>query len=847
MWYFGICTALLSSILGGLGDNLIRLSFTLEEELDSKDRRPVVMRPIWLLGIFFSCILNAILIIISLNFASAMIVTPFSGLHIFWSIIFSKYILNEEIRSRHYKGTGLVISGLLFIIMFGIKDVPVYSVGELSVLYTRPRFVLYCMVNVSFILVCMYVAFFGLDDAHYKGELDLSSVAICEESVHDDKRMGTETGMDVGARDQGRVTGKDIIIPNKNTLHFKISILRDYMSKQKYVKYRSSDQEFGGSLEGIYSCHTTSQDSIMGGEALKTTRGDEDTAADEVFVNDSSDISYGFGKGERSTCEHGRQGFGARMRSYLSAVEGRFQVASSVFFELTKGFPRVRVATPIKRFSICSVSGLSGGYTNVLVQNLIQIVLADGAYVLLRRLTYQLLFTIFVTGSVQWAFWNAALSKYQAIFVVPIVNSVLIASSGFCNLMLYYDKKYASSSVSGTFYQLNFLIGQFLIVFGIYLISRARRNLTKESDGLNKTNESATSVGCCDQDAFEQGNVSSSPAPESTGSKLLFYLKSRASRFLSAKKEKISSSLESLLGFSKSLNFSSSHASSSIPKSKYLRNINQTHIGDTIILPQEEYDDDQFYHNNNLGNHVENSRAVNPNAGIEETCQEEKTNNVESNYTLFKKNNNNNNIVLGQKIEETETISQQIEVPLSPAFSPQGILNPYENDVMEGGGGFHLQEHHRKFGIELESYVLDEYDIDDLETPFPGQHSNYIREEGHSFSQYDDYYINDYQMDNDGSSRHSMLGFGDDILEESATRDYYQDIAPALASNKEPVEYPRDFNKDVLNSDFATGRQDDLSIAAHDHNHDLSLKNANYNPSFSTCSTNSSMLNSAAS
>lgn len=823
MWYFGIFTALLSSILGGLGDNLIRLSFTLEEELGPKERRPVVLRPIWLLGIFFSCILNSVLIIISLNFASAMVVTPFSGLHIFWSIIFSKYILNEEIRSRHYKGTGLVISGLLFIILFGIKDVPVYSVGELSVLYTRPRFVLYCMVNISFILICKYVAFFGSDETQYKEELDLGDTTICE-GVQDDSEVGTETGRDVGARSQGRMSsGMDVIILNKNALHLKISNLRDYMNKKKYVKYRSDSRELGGALEGVYSCRTASQDSTVGG-ALEMVKGGDDTAADEIFVNDSYDISYGFGGGERSTGEHCREGsLSGRMRTCISATEQRVQAVSSAFFELTKGLPRIRVSTPIKRFCICSVSGLSGGYTNVLVQNLIQIVLIDGVYVLFRRLTYQLLFTIFVTGSVQWVFWNAALSRYQAIFVVPIVNSVLIASSGFCNLMLYYDK-YASSSESGLFYQLNFLVGQFLIVFGIYLISRARRSMAKESDEPKNTSESSvtTRIGCCDENAFEKSRASpSSLTPEPANNKLLLYVKSKASHFFETKKEKISSSLESLLGFSKNLNMPHSNTTNS----KYVWNINQTHINNTIILPQEEWDSDKNHHTTC---NVENSQAGTPNAGIEETCQGgKKIINVESNYTY----NNQNIFSLDQKIEETGTMSQQIEIPLSPAFSSLGILNPCENDLMERGGEYHFHGHQKKFGIESESYVLDEYDIDDLEAPFPGQHLDYAIEEDHQFNQYESF-IHDYQMNI--SSHHSMLSFGDDILDESATHDYYQDTSPsALVSNKdEPVEYPRDF------------ASDHHQIMVQDH--DLNLNKTNYNPSFSTCSTNSSMLNSIA-
>ncbi|KAH8583084.1 uncharacterized protein ELE39_000027 [Cryptosporidium sp. chipmunk genotype I] len=809
MWYFGIFTALLSSILGGLGDNLIRLSFTLEEELNPKERRPLILRPIWLLGVFFSCILNAILIIISLNFASAMIVTPFSGLHIFWSIIFSKYILNEEIRSRHYKGTGLVIFGLLLIILFGIKDVPVYSVEELSILYTQPKFVLYCFLNISSILFFTYLSLFGLDGTEenkYENEMDPNNTNTSARIENNNYNLNSNAGKDNKNNNDNRKSSQDIIILNKNTLHLKISNLRDYLSKNKYIKYEESISGMEGS-ELTYNSH----DNVI--RVLDVTN---DHNVDDICMNSNSDIKYGFGR--ENSVNESKKGLYNKVLNYISVIEERIEMINSLFFELTKGFPRVEISTPIKRFCICSVSGLIGGYTNVLVQNLIQIILIDGIYVIIHKLTYQLLFMIFITGSIQWAFWNTALSKFQAIFVVPIVNSVLIASSGFCNLMLYYDKQYVSNSILGLFFKFNFLLGQSFILVGIYIISRANRSIANENNELknNSLNE---------ENVFDLNENSQKSDPINNRLYLLLQSKfsnfSEIASFFKVKKEKISSSLESLLGLSRNQNLSNSHSTSSFSGIKYLKNIDQLHINNTIVLPQEEYNDSQ-----STCIHVDNGQAATANTGIEEETSQI---NVEKNYLAFNHNNINN---LNEQ-EEMDIVSQQIVMPANAEY-PLNILSQHENmaDV----------EYHKRYGIELESYVLDEYDIDDFEIPFSNQdytgRGTMVLQQGGNHN-YEDY------LDDQIINSRSVLSFGDDILEENTKKNYYESD---LIMSKE-IEYTEDFSTTITNTTKNKNNNTvnfDLThnFLSNEVNTEASDLNIDCNPSLSTCSTNSTVLNS---
>ncbi|KAH8740840.1 hypothetical protein FG386_003079 [Cryptosporidium ryanae] len=580
MWYIGISTALLSSISGGLGDNLIRLSYILENELDESERRPVVLRPMWLIGTFLSCILNAILVIISLNYTSAMVVTPFSGLHIFWSIIFSRYLLNEETKNRHYKGTFIVILGLLLIVMFGVKDVPAYTIYELEKLYVNPVFIVYCFLNLSLIMICMYVSFFGIvrdlvsdnSENTTENKLNTNKNGFCENF-----KVNMKTNSD----------GGDLILINKNALHLKISNIKNMISKGKNKDLdvtnpynKVSDEYFNGeetfnkdyknALE--YKHYNEYNETVV--NISKSTFFDEAETEDNLYMNNS---------------EHNRNVNGS-LEYYKNLTletilyfDSKVKTITEIFERKSSNFPRIYVKLSVKRFCMCLVSGLCGGYTNILVQNLINVILLNGLNVLVHLLFYYLVTMIIILTCVQWLFWNSCLSSYQAIYVVPIINSVLIASSGFCNLILYYNimntlPENASSSFNGfnkyaSASQICFLIGQFFIISGIYIISN--RNMETLGDSFLFMSEIKKKL--------EEIN----------------YLKD----YIKSKNRQINASLENLLGFyNKKMNLNSNDIR--VYSQELVINRNNSHNKDnnsvetndntdyhfdnTIILPQAE-------------------------------------------------------------------------------------------------------------------------------------------------------------------------------------------------------------------------------------------------------------------
>ncbi|KAH7649205.1 hypothetical protein FG379_001562 [Cryptosporidium bovis] len=492
MWYIGISTALLSSISGGLGDNLIRLSYILEDELVESERRPVLLRPVWLIGTFLSCILNAILIIISLNYTSAMVVTPFSGLHIFWSIIFSRYLLNEETKNRHYKGTFVVILGLLLVVIFGVKDVPAYTIYELERLYMNPIFVMYCLINISLIVICMYVSFFGIvRDLMVENNENVSMGN--ELSTNDCRNNACGKNVEINLNN---LSSGDVIIVNKNALHLKISNIKNIISKGQKKElnamnsYKKVSEEYCNKYE-ISDNHNEDKTILYCNQNIDYNNDDLIIPNNVIF--DETDENLYMNKSESN--RNANDVFEYYKHLVLRIIihfDNKVKAIKEVIERRTSNFPRIYVKLSVKRFCMCLVSGLCGGYTNILVQNLINVILLNGRMVLLHLLFYYLVIMIFILTCVQWLFWNSCLSSYQAIYVVPIINSVLIASSGFCNLILYYNimnnlpenivKPFNKFNTYANVNQIYFLIGQFFIISGIYIISN--KNMETLGDSL---------------------------------------------------------------------------------------------------------------------------------------------------------------------------------------------------------------------------------------------------------------------------------------------------------------------------------------------------------------------------
>nr|CEL70126.1 TPA: hypothetical protein BN1204_058130 [Neospora caninum Liverpool] len=129
----------------------------------STGKRPLYLRPLWLIGMCLGTVINSLLSIVSLDFASAAVITPFAGLHIFWNVILSRFVLQERVLLQHYVGSALILLGLLLVLCFGVHTPPPLSLEQLLQLYSQNTCLLYFSASILGIAFCVYVAIVGRD------------------------------------------------------------------------------------------------------------------------------------------------------------------------------------------------------------------------------------------------------------------------------------------------------------------------------------------------------------------------------------------------------------------------------------------------------------------------------------------------------------------------------------------------------------------------------------------------------------------------------------------------------------------------------------------------------------
>eukprot|EP00922_Rhytidocystis_sp_ex-Travisia-forbesii_P015309 GHVS01022838.1.p1 GENE.GHVS01022838.1~~GHVS01022838.1.p1 ORF type:complete len:465 (-),score=26.70 GHVS01022838.1:809-2203(-) len=100
-------------------------------------------------------------------------------------------------------------------------------------------------------------------------------------------------------------------------------------------------------------------------------------------------------------------------------------------------------ANAIQRFAVATVAGVCGGMSNVLAKAAVLTVsamqLMGFQYVARDPATYAVLGLTIAFAVAQLIFLNTALQKFEAIYVVPIINSLLIACGSLGGLVLFNE------------------------------------------------------------------------------------------------------------------------------------------------------------------------------------------------------------------------------------------------------------------------------------------------------------------------------------------------------------------------------------------------------------------------
>ncbi|PHJ20408.1 magnesium transporter nipa [Cystoisospora suis] len=127
LWWAGVICAAVAALAGGLGDCVLRYSFVKEIQREKSNRewrpdaggRPLHMRPLWILGMFLSVIINPFLTLVAYRFTAVSVAAMFGGLHALGSLIFSQMLLSERIGWRDVLGGFLIVGGITVVVVFG--------------------------------------------------------------------------------------------------------------------------------------------------------------------------------------------------------------------------------------------------------------------------------------------------------------------------------------------------------------------------------------------------------------------------------------------------------------------------------------------------------------------------------------------------------------------------------------------------------------------------------------------------------------------------------------------------------------------------------------------------------
>jgi len=154
-WLIGVGLAVGATGIGTLGRISMRWSHILMD--DGKNAKSFKI-----LLIAISClIINPIMDVLALAFASPTLLTPLAGTTLVWNVILAHFILKEQLTIYAVAGSGIALVGCVLVGIFGPKEDPTFTdYDEVMDLWNRKTFHIYAfclLVVVSFLAMLMKV------------------------------------------------------------------------------------------------------------------------------------------------------------------------------------------------------------------------------------------------------------------------------------------------------------------------------------------------------------------------------------------------------------------------------------------------------------------------------------------------------------------------------------------------------------------------------------------------------------------------------------------------------------------------------------------------------------------
>ncbi|KAJ9450704.1 putative magnesium transporter NIPA8 [Diplonema papillatum] len=155
-WWIGAVAAAVGSTGAGIGENLVRLSYSKLGDVAEDALPPLLERPLWVCGWLLTTVLTSVCALVGLSFAPLQLVMPIGGLHILVGVAVAHVLNNESLSAADLLGAGLVCFGVMVVLIGVDKNSPHVTPQNLSMILGRPEALLFF----SSCAVCMVVFFF---------------------------------------------------------------------------------------------------------------------------------------------------------------------------------------------------------------------------------------------------------------------------------------------------------------------------------------------------------------------------------------------------------------------------------------------------------------------------------------------------------------------------------------------------------------------------------------------------------------------------------------------------------------------------------------------------------------
>ncbi|PXF48069.1 putative magnesium transporter NIPA8 [Gracilariopsis chorda] len=171
--------------LNNMGTNVMKLAIN-RRLLLPPDERPRLSRlPMWVGG-FAMFTLGTAMSFGAFKFAAQSLLSGLGSVQFLSQVFFSRFILHEKIERYAYAGVGLIITGCVFIVIFGAHGTKNYRPEELAALYGRSEYVCY-LLGAGFLACFVSLAYTSMKQRIMRdrgiGRFDIAKSTIRERQI----------------------------------------------------------------------------------------------------------------------------------------------------------------------------------------------------------------------------------------------------------------------------------------------------------------------------------------------------------------------------------------------------------------------------------------------------------------------------------------------------------------------------------------------------------------------------------------------------------------------------------------------------------------------------------------